>query len=256
MNPCKSVALLAMLSLVCAGAQGISSADSATASEANKNLGIAYLKSGNLPLAKEKLERARDQSPRSGPVRGALALLYARLGEDGKADAEFNNALKYSKNDPDQQNNYAVFLCSRGRHAEGVKIFEQAASNPLYRTPWSAYTNAGVCLRNAQQADEAAARFTKALALRPNYAEAVFQAGDLELSQHHAADVYKRIDTYLATYPATADLLFLGWRAAREQGDQVAAFRMARRLQADFSGSEQARAASAATPGTSTANER
>lgn len=256
MNNLKSALLLAMLSVVCVSAQGMSASDSATASEANMNLGIAYLKNGNLPLAKEKLERARDQSPRNGQIRGALALMYARLGDDVRADSEFNNALKYSKNDPEQQNNYAVFLCSRGRFADGVKNFEQAAANPLYRTPWAAYTNAGVCLRSAKQEAEAAARFTKALSMRANYAEAVYQAADLELTQHRAADAYKRVDTYIATYPATADLLFVGWRAAREQGDQVAAFRMARRLQADFSGSEQARAATASTPGTSSASGR
>ena len=256
MNSFRTAAMFAMLSLVCVSAQGMSSADSATASEANLNLGIAYLKNGNLPLAKEKLERARVQSPRNGQIRGALALLYARMGDDPKADSEFVNALKFSKNDPDQQNNYAVFLCSRGRYADGVKTFEQAAANPLYRTPWAAYTNAGVCLRNAKQEAEAAARFNKALSLRGNYAEAAFQAADLELTQHRAADAYKRVDAYLAAYPATADLLFVGWRAAREQNDPVAAFRMARRLQADFSGTEQARAASASTPGTSDVNGR
>jgi type IV pilus assembly protein PilF len=256
-NRFNSAVLLAMLALASASAvAAMSSADSATASEANMNLGIAYLKTGNLPLAKEKLERARDQSPRNGQVRGAVALLYARLGDDARADSEFNNALKFSKNDPEQQNNYAVFLCSRGRYVDGVKHFEQAAANPLYRTPWSAYTNAGVCLRSAKQEDEAAARFTKALSLRPDYAEATYQLADLELTQHHAADAFKRVDTYLARYPANADLLFVGWRAAREQNDPVAAFRMARRLQADFSGSEQARAASASAPGTSAANGR
>lgn len=230
--------------------------DKGKAADANLNLGIAYLKNSNLPLAKEKLERSRDQNPRSGPVHGALGLLYARMGDDAKADGEFITALKYSKNDPEQLNNYAVFLCSRGRHDEGVNYFEQAAANPLYRTPWAAYTNAGVCLRNARRESEAAARFTKALTLRAGYSEAVYQFADLELTEHRAADAYQRIDAYLAVYPATADLLFIGWRAAREMGDQVAAFRMSRRLQADFSNTEQARAASAATPGTSAANGR
>ena len=78
-------------------------------------------------------------------------------------------------------NNYAVFLCSHGRADEGVRNFEQAAANPLYPTPWAAFTNAGVCLRAAHRDGEAAARFDRALRSNPAYSEAVFQASDLDL---------------------------------------------------------------------------
>jgi len=40
-------------------------------------------------------------------------------------------------------NNYAVYLCQNGRTDEGVRRFEEAAHNALYRTPEAAYTNAG-----------------------------------------------------------------------------------------------------------------
>ena len=49
-------------------------ADGAKAAEANLNLGVAYFRAGNLQLAKDKLERARDQDPRNATVHGALGL--------------------------------------------------------------------------------------------------------------------------------------------------------------------------------------
>src|ERR1700741_1058756 len=109
------------------------------AGQANLQLGAAYLQQGNLPIAKEKLERAETQAPRDPQVHGLLAMLYHRLGDDQKTEKEYRTALELAPNDPEQLNNYAVFLCSLGRIDEGVNRFQEAARNPLYRTPWAAY---------------------------------------------------------------------------------------------------------------------
>jgi type IV pilus assembly protein PilF len=210
------------------------------AGQANLQLGAAYLRQGNLPVAKEKLERAEKQSPRDPQVHGLLAMLYHRLGEDQKAEREYRTALDLSHDDPEQLNNYAVFLCGVGRVDEGVNRFQEAAKNPLYRTPWAAYTNAGVCLRGAGRDAEARPLFLKALTVRPDYAEAAVQLADLDLKDHRPADAYKRVTEYMKTNVATPDLLLFGWRAARELKDPVGAAQMAWRLQSDFPESEQA----------------
>src|SRR4029077_14579277 len=114
--------------------------DSPAAASANKQLGSAYLQQGNLPIAKDKLERAVRQAPRDPAVHGLLATLYQRLGDDKRAESEYRSALSLAPNDPEQLNNYAVFLCGSGRVDEGVKRFQDAARNRLYSTPWAAYT--------------------------------------------------------------------------------------------------------------------
>ena len=214
---------------------------SAAAGAANLQLGSAYLQQGNLPIAKEKLERAEKQTPRDPVVHGLLAMLYHRLGEDQKAEKEYRTALRLAPNDPEQLNNYAVFLCSVGRVDEGVNRFQEAARNPLYRTPWAAYTNAGVCLRGAGRDAEAEPLFIRALRVRPDYAEAAVQLADLELNQHRPADAYKRVADFMKSNPPTADLLLLGWRAARELKNPADAAQMAWRLHSDFPDSDQAR---------------
>ena len=212
------------------------------AGAANLQLGAAYLQQGNLPVAKEKLERAAKQTPRDPVVHGMLAMLYHRLGEDQKAEKEYRTALDLAPNDPEQLNNYAVFLCNVGRVDDGVRRFQEAARNPLYRTPWAAYTNAGVCLRGAGRDAEAGPLFQRALQVRPDYAEAAVQLADLDLKEHRPADAYKRVTDFMKTNPPTADLLLFGWRAARELKDPVGAAQMAWRLQADFPDSDQAHA--------------
>jgi len=142
-------------------------------------------------------------------------------------------------------NNYAVYLCQNGRVDEGVKRFLEAARNPLYPTPEAAYTNAGVCLRAAKRDDEARVDFMRALQLKPNFAEAQFQLANLQFDHGELAPARNGIDGYIGTYNATADLLLLGVRVARAQGDRVAAQRYARKLQLDFPGTDQARALAA-----------
>jgi type IV pilus assembly protein PilF len=208
----------------------------------NAQLGIAYLHQGDLPLAKEKLDRALQENPDDPSVHSARALLFDRLGNPAKADAEFRTALRLAPRDPDVLNNYAVYLCQTGRTDEGVRRFEEAAHNALYRTPEAAYTNAGVCLRAAKRDEDAARNFKEALRVRPNFAEAAYQLADLEFHRGKLADARTDIDTYLNAFEATPDLLLLGVRVARAQRDRVAAERYARKLRLDFSGSDQARA--------------
>jgi type IV pilus assembly protein PilF len=215
------------------------------AARVNMQLGLGYLQQGNLPIAKEKLERARSIDPDLPDIHGAFALLDQRLGKDKEADKEYRTALQLEPHDPDMLNNYAVFLCSHGRADEGVRNFEQAAANPLYSTPWAAFTNAGVCLRGVHREGEAAARFDRALRSNPAYSEAVFQASDLDLSQQKFAGARLRIDVFLLTNTATPDLLLLAWRIAQVQNDQAGQQKYAARLAKEFPNSEQARALAA-----------
>jgi type IV pilus assembly protein PilF len=208
----------------------------------NVQLGVAYLQQGNLALAKDKLERAEKQDPRNPNVHAALALLYERLGNPSQVDSHFRTALKLAPRNPDISNNYAVYLCKSGRHAEGVQRFEAAARNPLYRTPEAAYTNAGVCLRQASRQKEAEAYFQRALAKRPNFSEAAFQLGDMYLEQGRTAEARAHTDALLNAFPATPDLLLLAVRISRGLCDRVAEARHARKLRLDFPGSDAARA--------------
>jgi type IV pilus assembly protein PilF len=218
---------------------------SEAAARINLQLGVGYLQEGNLAIAKEKLERARSQDPHNPEVHGAIALLDERLGKDKEADKEYRTALELAPHDPAMLNNYAVFLCSHERVDEGVRYFEQAATNPLYRTPWAAYTNAGVCMRGAHRDADAAQRFNRALQSNPAYSEAVFQASDLDFQQQKLADARFRIDVFLLTNPATPDLLLLAYRIAQAQQDATAQQRYGLRLSQEFPNSEQAHALAA-----------
>lgn len=243
------VAMASLLFSACASNSGGSKfkseeTEAQKASTLNKQLGTLYLKQGNLSLAKEKLERAEKYNPKDAELHSVLALLYERLDMPDQVDAHYRTALRLAPKDPQISNNYAVYLCRAGRTDEGVKRFLDAARNPLYRTPAVAYTNAGVCLRAAKRYDDASTTFARALEIRPNSAEAAYQAADLDMERGKLAEARDLVDKYLTSYEATADLLLLGVRLNRALGDRLGEEKYTRRLRVEYPGSDQLRALS------------
>jgi type IV pilus assembly protein PilF len=212
------------------------------ASNYNMQLGMAYLNRGELGLAKEKLDRAVAENPGDPNVHSAMAMLQDRLGHPDQADKEFKAALSLGPRNPDVLNNYAVYLCRSGRTDEGVKAFEEAAHNALYRTPEAAYTNAGVCLRGAKRDTQAAMSFQKALRVKPNFAEAAYQLADLDFRRGEVQSARDTVDQYIGAFEPTPDLLLIGVQIARKQGDRLAEEKFARKLRMDFPSSDQTRA--------------
>lgn len=235
-------ALVVLAVASCVGVPAKGKKESKTdAAQYNMQLGVGYLQKGNLAVAKEKLERAYKENPRDPNVHSALALLYERLNEPKKADLHYREAVRLAPKSPDISNNYAVYLCRTNRPDEGVKRFLEVATNPLYRRPEAAFTNAGVCLRNAKKDSEAEQSFLRALQIRPNYAEAAYQLGDLDFDRGRLKEARARVDGYLGAFNATPDLLLLGVRINHALGDRLAAERYARKLRVDFPESQQTR---------------
>jgi type IV pilus assembly protein PilF len=233
-------ALLAGLLAGCANQQAVQRRHDAAAY--NTELGIAYMQRGELAVAQNRLDLALKENPDDPDVHSARALLFARLRERGQADREFREALRLAPKNPDFQNNYAVYLCSVGRFDEGVQTFLKAARNPLYVTPALAYENAGICLRSAHRDAQATQMFRNALAIEPNFAQAVWELADLDYSHGRLAQARQEIDAFLASNQETPDLLLLAVKVTRAQKDPLDAELYARRLQLDFPNSAQARA--------------
>lgn len=233
----------AALAAACSGgpAQRPESTRAETAAAYNLQLGVAYLQQDKLALAREKLERAVKQNPRDPQVHNALALLAEKLNEPADADRSYRAALRLAPDEADIANNYAVFLCRTGRTDEGVKRFVAVSRNKLYRSPEFALTNAGVCLRSAKRFDEASEQFARALALRPNHAEAMYQLAELDLERGMLVEARTGLDRFIDAFRPTPDLLLLGVRIARAQGDRFAEERYARRLRVEFPESDQLR---------------
>ena len=229
-------AAAAVLSLCvpAAGAQEKQS-DREKAAAINAELAITYMKQDNLRAAREKADKALEQNSRSPEVQMAAGFVYDRLGEDKKAGAHFEQAVKLGgKDNPDVLNNAGAFLCRKGSKKRGEELFLQAAASPLYRMPEVALANAGHCARADGRPQDAERYFRQALARRPDMADPLLAMAGL---QHEAGnDLQARafVQRYHEAAPATPQSVWLGYLIETGAGDAAAAEEYARRLRMEF----------------------
>jgi type IV pilus assembly protein PilF len=200
----------------------------------NTQLGLTYMRQGNLKAAREKIEKALSQNPRTAQTQQAAGFLYDRLLDDKKAHSHFEQAVKLADGDPDVLNNAAVYFCRKGDKKLGEKYFLQAAQSPLYQMPEVAYTNAGRCARADGRNGEAEQYFRKALAFNSKQTEALLQLADLFQETGKSAQARPFLQRYLEAAPATASALWLGYRIERSLGDFNAAADYADRMKMEF----------------------
>ncbi len=204
------------------------------ASEINIELGIDYLRKGNLSGAKEKIDRALDQDPRNARAHSIAGMLYDRLGDDRKAESHYERAASLDPEDPDLRNNFAVNLCQKGKYARGEKFALEAAENRLYKTPEIALLNAGNCARNADDLKGAEENYRRALQVRPRFAEALLQMADMEFEQTQYISARAFLQRYMEVGHTSPATLWLGHRIERSLGNQAEAQHYARRLKSEY----------------------
>lgn len=228
------VALAASLAGCMTTSDTLGKPDAERAAEINLQIGTDYLRRGNLPQAKEKIDKALEQNPRSPNAHITAGFLYERLGQSDKADSHFSKALSLDPKNPEMQNNYGAFLCQKGKHSRGEKLMIEAASNPLYRTPEVAYLNAANCARNGGDLKRAEENLRKALAVRPKFGEALLQMADLQYNQTDYLSARGFLERYMEVGRTTPTTLWLGVRIERGLGNEAAAKNYAERLKLEY----------------------
>lgn len=208
------------------------------AARANARLGVAYLQQGNLSLAKEKLERAEKQNPKSAEAQFALAELYGRLDQPKDAERRYRNAISLAPDKLEIVNGYAAFLCSSGEIDRGIAEFERLVNNPLYGRQAVAATNAGVCLRDNKRLADSVRYFEMALAKQPDYVDAVIYLADVQIQLDKPELARRAVDNY-QSMRSSPRVLLTGVRAAVGQGDCLGATGYVLRLRRDFPNSRE-----------------
>ena len=230
--------------LVATGALAQTAAPDPTqeAGRINARLAMEYLKRDQLDVAKEKAEKALTQNPKDVNVQLAAGLVYERLRELKLAEKHFRQAMKVAPESPEAQNALGAFLCRNKQQAKGEEMFLKAAANPLYRTPFVAYTNAGVCARSAGNLEQSEQFLRQALKSQVDYPETYAQLAGVLHERGNNLQARAFVERYLAVAPATPDMLYLGHTIETALKDTNAAAAFGERLRKEFPESEQARA--------------
>ncbi len=182
-------------------------------------LGAGYYSRGQYKIALDELQQTLKINDEYAPAYDVLGLVYMALNEDKRAEKNFRRAIELEPQDPNIRNNYGWYLCNRDQFAESIKQFDIALSNPLYSTPESALTNAGICSLRAHEPKRAKTYFKASLKINPNQAEALTGLAQIDYEEGELAQARTLIERMLEYNQPTAQALWIGVRVARKQND-------------------------------------
>lgn len=183
--PMRILGALALASMLagCAGVAhrgedgGVNPRDNQTenqrAAQINTELGVGYMHEGHMDVAVEKIRRAIYFDDNFAPAHHAYALMLNQLGETEKAGVEFAKAYALDPHNSDLDNNYATYLCGQKDYARAQKLFANAYSDPLYKTPEFALTNSAVCYEAQGDLGKAIDQYQRALTKTDGYGPAL-----------------------------------------------------------------------------------
>ena len=214
------------------------------AAQYNMQLGISYLRQGDFKAAQEKLEKALAVNDELTMAHMALGLALERLGDPRGAEKSYRRAVSLDDESPDALNALAVYLCLQKQEvSEALRYFDRALAVPAAKVESNKamlYTNAGTCAK-AGNLDRAESYLRAALAVDPQFRDALLQMADVAFTRGVFLQSRAFIERLLAAGPATPAALWLGFRTERALAAKAAAAGYAERLKTEFPDSVEAR---------------
>ena len=203
-------------------------------------LAVGYMRRGQLDYAKEKVDKALALDEENSNANHVAALLMIRLKRNTDAEMHFKRSIEKDSKNSGAQNNYGVFLCDQGRYLEAVHRFDVAIENPLYKTPFAAAENAGLCLIKARRYKSAEKYYRKALKYYPKSPKALLGMAQLSYRRGRMMQARAFLQRYFGSSKDTPEALLLAIKVERALGsrDQLATYKL--RLRGKFPDSKEA----------------
>jgi arylsulfatase A-like enzyme/Tfp pilus assembly protein PilF len=145
-------------------------ANDAGSFQLHSHLGYVARLRRDLALARQEYETARNLNPRDFDVRMNLSSVYRDAGDAKRALEEVDAALAMRQDSADAYNQRGMLLGGAGRFAEAAVAFERAATLAPKNSQF--WFNLGLARYRAGNRPGAADALRKAIALKPDFAEA------------------------------------------------------------------------------------
>jgi len=199
--------------------KGAGAFDRVEAAKTRVSLGLTYLQNGNFAQAKFNLDKALEFAPRDGQAHFAMAFYYQQVEEFERAEDSYEEALTFSKNDPDVLNSYGAFLCQRGNYDKAKGYFLQAVDDRNYVSSAETYENLALCSQSQGNKQEAIQYFNSALNHQPTRSGSLFLLTKLYVEEEQWDDAKKTLFKYERNSPISAESLYLQFQIAQGMND-------------------------------------
>lgn len=148
-------------------------ADPDAAVEKFVQLGMEYIRRGELHLARKRINRALEINSESAQANAALGLLYSQEGESEKAEQSYKRALELDGTYTRGRSYYGAFLFSAKRYQESLVQFELASKDTKYEGRSQIFSNIALCYLRIDKKDKAIEAYEETLRLDRNNGRAL-----------------------------------------------------------------------------------
>jgi len=233
----KCFVLMVLMLSGCANQSGIglipSDSNQQESARIHADRGSGYYQQGQMSEALNEFIKSIELNPNYSSGYNGLAMTYAAINEDTKAELNFQKSITLDAKNSEAHNNYGSFLCSRNRVDESIVQFQDAAKNPLYVTPFIAYTNAGYCSLKKSDVNGAEHFFSLALQNQPLLHNTAYQLAKIYFDKKQYELAQNAMRNALANNP-TPEMLWLGVRVERQLGNKDAESSFALELKRNY----------------------
>lgn len=208
--------------------------DARRAAKAHTDLGMVYLREGQLNVALDEARAATSADSSFALAYNLLGLTQMYLEQRAAAEEAFGRALALAPNDPEINNNYGWFLCQTGREKQSLPYFSASGGNTLYPIPTKPFTNGAICAITSGDDKTGEEFLFKALRADQQNTDAYFLLAELYFRTGRLIDARMRIADLHRMMPPTAQSVWLAVRVERKLGDREAELRFASQLRREF----------------------
>lgn len=211
-----------------------------TPADINAQLGLGYMRQGNLDLALEKLTYALKHDSKNANAHHYIAILYRERGNAKQAEKHFQKALKLRPKEASIYNNYGVFLCDQGDIETAEEYFLRAINMSDNPRQDEAYENMGLCAMRIPDKEMAENYFRQALQTNPVLTKSLYQMALIQFDSGEYLSARAFIQRFRAVTQHTPHSLWLGVRVERELGDNVAVMNYSAELMENYPDTQEA----------------
>ena len=214
------------------------------AAETYVALGLGYLSSGDVVMARKKIERALEIAPDSAAAHSAMAMFWQERGEIKLAEKEFETALDIDDEHSPTNYHYGRFVLQQKREIRACELLSLAANDVNYSARVAAYEDLGICYIAFNDSSKAIDAFEKAWTLDLYSTISALHLTELYLQRNSVRPAKRWFDRFeeivknkKLTHSSAS--LYLGYRIAKASRDRNGQASYAFKLKKRFPNSDE-----------------
>lgn len=205
-------------------------------------LASAYWEQGKATVALDEVKQALVADPTYAPAYELRGLIYLQLKDWRLAEANLQQALKWTPQDGHAWHNWAWLQCETAHYAEAETAFTKALQSPRYPAAAKTWMSQGVCQARAGQWVQAEHSFLRSLALDAEHPITKYHLAWVLSKQHQYQQAEPYIRQLNASAQVNAESLWLGVKIEHQLNNHTVVREWGEELQQRYPTSQEAAA--------------